>query len=382
MIFFSYFVPVTLFISVVVASGDKEIPSHTKCMTTFMSYKSSPFEEKWEKNVNDWQLKVCEHITNDEMAWWIGNVTTLLNNNDLSSIVTPTAKVPDASWSYVMSVYTYKRQCVHKTDGSVIEDYVHVPIEPTAALARDPRKVCAYYFCFSIYKFYNFYIFYSKYLQCWSPNTEEYTQSKAYLLPLSYNGAEVSAMKSYNPHKTAAEQGSKIYLFDAGATVAGQRRTGSTNNWSGTEWIFDWYEKRGIVFDEVHAWEPTIQTVNPDNLKPALAKALHFNNVGITAGINDQHNPLAVIRSLCKPKDIVIFKLDIDNDMEMEVVKQLLSDENLMNLVDEFYFEHHVHNDVMKMHGLGGNDPRINLKTWYDMVQPARRKGFRMHFWP
>jgi hypothetical protein len=217
--------------------------------------------------------------------------------------------------------------------------------------------------------------------QCWNPHSEQYTQSKAYLLPLSYRAATTSAMKAYNPHKEHAEQGSVTYLFDAGATVAGQNREGEAG-WSGTEWIYDWYEKRGIVFDQVHAWEPTVQEVNTKGLKPAFVNALHFNNVGITAGLTDEHNPLARIRAMCKPKDIVVFKLDIDNSMEMDVVKQLLGDEELMSLVDEFYFEHHVRNDVMEMHGLGGNDPNTNLKSWYDMVLPARQKGFHMHFWP
>jgi hypothetical protein len=211
--------------------------------------------------------------------------------------------------------------------------------------------------------------------------SENYVQSKEYLLPLSYKAATVSAMHTFNPHKTAAEQGTRAFLFDAGATVAGQTNPQDTN-WSGTEWIFDWYEARGIVFDEVHAWEPTQQTVNPASLKPALAKALHFYNVGITDGKTDQHNPLARIRELCKPHDIVVFKLDIDNALEMSVVKQLLEDDELKGLIDDFFFEHHVRNDVMEMHGLGGNDPNTNLKSWYDMVLPARHKGLHMHFWP
>lgn len=188
-------------------------------------------------------------------------------------------------------------------------------------------------------------------------------------------------MKHYNPHKNQEDQGSVAYLFDAGATLAGQNNKAS-EDWSGTEWIYDWYAKRGIVFDQIYAWEPTKQRVNNDGLKPGLVKALHFYNVGITAGRSDEHNPLARIRSLCKHKDIVIFKLDIDSAMEMEIVKQLLSDDELLSLVDEFYFEHHVHNDAMKWHGFAGNSPENNLKTWYDMVIPARRKGLHMHYWP
>lgn len=211
--------------------------------------------------------------------------------------------------------------------------------------------------------------------------TEKYTQSKEYLLPLSFKGATHSAVKSYNPAKTPQQQNISIYLFDAGATLPG-KDSKRDNQWSGTEWIYGWYAKRGIVFDHVYAWEPRAGDIDMSVLEPGLAKALKFFKVGISDGPTHQHNPLARIRALCKPKDIVVFKLDIDNLMEMNVVKQLLSDPELLGLVDEFYYEHHVKNNLMRMHGLGGNDKKSNLKTWYDMVMPARRRGLHMHFWP
>lgn len=211
--------------------------------------------------------------------------------------------------------------------------------------------------------------------------TEKYTQSKEYLLPLSFKAASTSALKSYNPHKSLGEQNVSVFLFDAGATFPGKNQK-NTNEWTGTEWIYDWYANRGIVFDHVYAWEPRSQALSKDDLKPEMAKALHFFNVGISDKLNHPDNPLYRIRTLCKHRDIVVFKLDIDNPMEMNVVRQLLNDPELQALVDEFYFEHHVKNDLMRMHGLGGNDPSRNLKTWYDMVLPVRRKGFHMHFWP
>ena len=211
--------------------------------------------------------------------------------------------------------------------------------------------------------------------------TEKYTQSKEYLLPLSFKAATSSATRSFNPAKSTAQQNITTFLFDAGATFAGKNHKNS-NEWSGTEWIYDWYAKRGIVFDHVYAWEPRSGTIDKSELEPAMAKALSFFSVGIQDGATHEHNPLARIRQLCKPKDIVIFKLDIDNPMELNVVRQLLSDPELLGLVDEFFYEHHVKNDLMRMHGLGGNDKKSNLKTWYDMVLPARRKGLHMHFWP
>jgi hypothetical protein len=213
----------------------------------------------------------------------------------------------------------------------------------------------------------------------------------------------------------------------------------NNNNWSGTNWIYDWYKSVGVIFDEVHAWEPPAggrgkasggvtmasqyrgtERGNPygnayeRKVKRAQGKAggrgrgkgkgklhsrhrtlqeqeesfypdgvLHFYNVGVTDVRGAQHNPLNLIKQICKPEDFVVFKLDIDSKFEINIVNQLLNDAELLALVDDFYYEHHVRNDVMRMHSLGKNsNQRYTLKAWYDMVTRARRQGLRMHFWP
>lgn len=114
---------------------------------------------------------------------------------------------------------------------------------------------------------------------------------------------------------------------------------------------------------------------------------LNFRNVGISTELGDRENPLEEIKRLCKPEDFVVFKLDVDSAFEIEVVRTLLGDPELLALVDDFYYEHHVRNYAMRMHGLGNlsaaaTDPLYTLKGWYDLVTPARRGGLRMHFWP
>ena len=230
--------------------------------------------------------------------------------------------------------------------------------------------------------------------------------------------------------------------YKTGATVTfakGNQKidTRVTNyNWSGTNWIYDWYKSVGVIFDEVHAWEPpaggrgkasgqggdgaamvkkvTSRGSPYERVKRSQEKAggrgrgkgkgklhsrhrtlqeqeesfypdgvLHFYNVGVTDVIGAQHNPLNLIKQICKPEDFVVFKLDIDSKFEINIVNQLLNDTELLALVDDFYYEHHVRNDVMRMHGLGKtSNQRYTLKAWYDMVTRARRQGLRMHFWP
>ena len=60
-------------------------------------------------------------------------------------------------------------------------------------------------------------------------------------------------------------------------------------------------------------------------------------------GVGDADNPLTFIKHLTKPEDFVVFKLDIDSLLVgFALVKQLMADPQLLELVDEFYFEHHV----------------------------------------
>ena len=90
---------------------------------------------------------------------------------------------------------------------------------------------------------------------------------------------------------------------------------------------------------------------------------------------------------MCTPADLGVFKLDIDTaDIELQLTRMLLGDSQLLGLVDEFFFEHHIHfaSDVMAMHGMGRRtmNKDNNLRSWVEKALPARRNGLRMHYWP
>ena len=120
-------------------------------------------------------------------------------------------------------------------------------------------------------------------------------------------------------------------------------------------------------------------------LDPDFAAALNFYNRGCNGAEGHPDNPLTVIRQECRPEDLCIFKLDIDTPIhEMAINNALLRSPSLMALVDEYYFEHHVQNKVMAIHGGCGGTPtkKNDLASWYHMALRARRSGMRMHFWP
>jgi len=372
------------------------------CEYEFVKYTSCPLELKWELNIKEWQsddVNICDFISEDEKNAWISTSLALQKDPSKMRVTTSSPEPPFEIWNYSMSVFTYKRihglaspspssssssstssSIVsestsylqrqqqhqlhhHKTDSSsdsIVIEYVHIPIEPTAAYLRDPRK-------------------------CIDPMKETYTQSKDYLTPLSFEAALAHNSCELGHDVDSSDTPPQVFLFDAGATLPSVST--SKYNWSGTGWLFQWYQSRGIEFEHVFAWEPSKKGANFDGVPAELYPTLHYYPHGVVSEIGDKQNPLTIIKKLCRPKDIVIFKLDIDSPrIEQALMKQVLSDPELRNLVDEFYYEMHVCNNVMKLHALGcskkdGETP-FRVNEWYDVALPARRAGIRMHFWP
>ena len=115
-----------------------------------------------------------------------------------------------------------------------------------------------------------------------------------------------------------------------------------------------------------------------------MLAGLHFYPLGVTAEVGHRLNPLTLIRNRTRSGDFVVFKLDIDSEgTELQLLQSLLADDELLDLVDEFYFEMHCCTSVMAMHGMActENSKKV-LADWYEMVTPARQRGLRIHFWP
>ena len=76
----------------------------------------------------------------------------------------------------------------------------------------------------------------------------------------------------------------------------------------------------------------------PKSIKPKY----HFYNIPVTTRKGHSDNIIEMLKAVAKVDDYVVIKLDIDEaKVELEIVKQLLSDPSVLALVDEFYFEHH-----------------------------------------
>lgn len=213
-------------------------------------------------------------------------------------------------------------------------------IEPLAGLLRDPRFLC-------------------------DENTREKKFSIEWLLLADKN-------------RLAEEEGARKILFDAGGTHFMDAMNFFTSE----------YERRGIVFDEVHVWEAQPQGTEaywqgtPPEVRMKWEPRLFFyDGVPVTATPGDDNNPVYRIHTRCRPNDFCAFKLDIDTpSVELPIVEQLLASPALTGAtLDEFFFEHHVHG-LMQYYGWG---TQVNgtFADSYAMFTKLRQLGVRCHSW-
>jgi hypothetical protein len=158
-----------------------------ECEVTFTAYHSAPLEAKWIEHVSEWQDDVCGHTVDTDIEQWLSAVEEFHKPTSLTHIVTVTPTLPSGAFNDTLSVFTHKQTCTDPTGHSVVK-YIHTPIEPTASIVRDPRK-------------------------CWEQMTEKYTQSKAYLVPMSGQGRQL--LNRGHSHTHSHTQ-SRSFLFDAG----------------------------------------------------------------------------------------------------------------------------------------------------------------------
>lgn len=109
----------------------------------------------------------------------------------------------------------------------------------------------------------------------------------------------------------------------------------------------DAYRRKGILFDRIVSWEaermPGVWSP-PFGYPRDMHDRVTYHARPVTAEVHAPDNPLTQVARLARPRDYVVLKLDVDNPaIEVPLVLQLLSSRELINLVDEFFWEHHVY---------------------------------------
>ena len=149
--------------------------------------------------------------------------------------------------------------------------------------------------------------------------------------------------------------------------------------------LMNLYEKFGFQFEHIYAFEVT--PTEPDHVYQILPEkyipSYHWINVGVSKEKGHKINPLHSLLKTFDEDDLVLVKLDIDTpSIEVPLAKQILEDEDgiYSKIVDQFYFEHHVH--------LGDLAPFWNetmigsIKDSFELFHGLRKKGIPAHFWP
>ena len=92
-------------------------------------------------------------------------------------------------------------------------------------------------------------------------------------------------------------------------------------------------------------------------------------------------NPFTMLTNSFTPDDFVVVKLDIDTPVvEAALVEQLRGDPALLQLVDEFYFEHHVHQEELSGPWTGTMEGSVGASL--GLMSELRKNGVSVHYWP
>jgi hypothetical protein len=107
-------------------------------------------------------------------------------------------------------------------------------------------------------------------------------------------------------------------------------------------------------------------------------------NVPVNQEEGAKMNPLHSILQHFNEDDFIVVKLDVDTShVEVPLAHQLLEGgENgtYHRLVDQFYFEHHVH--LKNIAWAWGGTMNGSVKDSLELFHALRVKGIPSHFWP
>jgi len=153
--------------------------------------------------------------------------------------------------------------------------------------------------------------------------------------------------------------------------------------------LMNLYEKFGFQFDHIYAFE--VDTMNSrqvyeDLLPEKYFASYHWINAGVTNVKGHKMNPLHSILTKFDEDDFIVIKLDIDTpSIELPLAHQLVEggpDGIYHRMVDQFYFEHHVHLGELAESWERDKTMEGTVKDSLEMFHSLRERGIPAHFWP
>lgn len=298
-------------------------------------YWPSELEKQWNAHVLEWtgdQVSLCQHMHRTKRRAWLGQNRGGIRKPGMS---------------------IFSKLCKKGKPPQLIE--------PLAGILRDPRMICN--------------------------GVEQRIASSTDWLVLADQGRPKAAPQGMRANSlmpslrgrapSVNERRQQAIFFDAGGT-----RFMDAMNYFTSQ-----YESRGIEFDNIYVWEAVFQgdenywDGTPTEIRSKWKPRLKFyDGVPVSAGKNAENNPLNVILAECQPDDFCAFKLDIDTpSVELPLVEQLIESPAVAEVLDEFFFEHHVAG-VMQYHGWG-YEVNGTFEDSYRIFSRLRKMGVRAHSW-
>jgi len=175
-----------------------------------------------------------------------------------------------------------------------------------------------------------------------------------------------------------------MYYFDLGASTWKTGGGGASQSWiyAQYKWCTNTLENPSEPFDGLYMWEATPHThAEIYNDIPASVQPL-YNYFNEPASTGKEGNPLDMIRKIVKKDDFLVLKIDIDNTtVETEFINQILASTELLGLVDDFFFEHHVNVEPLASCCWLTTNDKEKLSDTYKLFLQFRRAGARAHSW-
>lgn len=207
-----------------------------------------------------------------------------------------------------------------------------------------------------------------------------FCSNRQFLMNMNYMVHDFEAM-CYKLQPT-----SRTVLIDMGASLS--FHTDQTNTLLHVKenpilYLLRIYKQFGIQFDHIYGFEAKF--TSPDQVYQSLLpeeylSSYHWINTGVQSDKEGKLNPLHSILRKFTEDDFVVIKLDIDTaSIELPLARQLLQDQSLAKLVDQFYFEHHVH--MKEMARIWRSAMQGSLRDTFELFHGLRQHGVPAHFW-
>lgn len=169
------------------------------------------------------------------------------------------------------------------------------------------------------------------------------------------------------------------YLFDLGASTYLTGGGGASQSW-----FVESYRQRGIELDRIMAWE--VMKMTPEEVfkeypNDVVEKVSYFN-LPADPKLIGKMSPVRMMKAIVRPQDFLTMKVDIDNDeVELAIIQSFQNDVTVTDLIDEFFFEHHVSSHPVEHMGWINKTRLMNITQSYQLFTDLRKKGIRAHSW-